>query len=256
MSFGTSIATHFGAGGGASATQPSGGQLAKTLGALTVTGAGTVVTPVTAGSWITAGAAYLIDSTPPLNIDADYTWMCWIKPTAGNIDGGQHKVLLSLTDAAYSEYFSLQDGNGFTMAARVFAQAGATFVDDDAPSAWAAGTWVHIAIRRNGSTVDLLVNGSVAATVTCAPGSRGSLASIRFGQDYVGSVAHVRAWSDNLSDGEVAAEMPSATAVRSSGLLIDQGTNEADGVGHDNSGNGNHMTETDGTFTFNADSPL
>ncbi len=207
----------------------------------------------TPGSWVTAGAAYLIDNGPALDLNGDYTIAGWFKPHADNIDGGQHcHFFLAALDGNFEKLTNL-NGDGVLFSLPSASQ-------DSAAAGYAADTWIYLAMRRSGDTLEFIADGTEVFQIAASDATRTGIDLIRIGtadsQSFRGKIAHVRAWQAVITDGQLATESASATAVITSGLSFDLTTLEADGPGHDDSGNANHFTETGGTFTFDADTPL
>ncbi len=207
----------------------------------------------TPGSWVTAGVAYLIDSGPTLDLNGDYTMCGWFKPHADNLDGGQHCHFFIVSDGGDFEKLTNQNDLGV-----LFSLPTAT-IDSD-PAGYTVDTWIHLCMRRSGTTLELVADGTEVFQIAADDAGRNSTDLIRIGtadgQAFRGKMAHARAWQSVLTDGQIATEMASGTAVVTSALNFDLTTLEADGPGHDDSGNANHFTETGASFTFDADTPL
>lgn len=199
------------------------------------------------------GNNYLTRTTTVLNYNAAYTWMTWYRPRALPAGSTAHTILHA-TFNGWPDDDSIQiydPGTGLTFyltAANNFA------FDQEGGGTPVADTWYHITMRRNtASSLDALVNGVVVANVTQSVSSRTAAARMLIGawmdNDSLadGDVERSRAWTRDLSDGEVATEMASADVVSATNLWANWPlTVHTDLTDH--SGNGRNLTGV-GTLT-------
>lgn len=216
---------------------------------------------VAAGSWISDGSAYLADTSPSINYAADYTWGVWIRPNSANDNQTTYILVIQKTAGSDSYdyvYITDQFGHDLGMEVGSFTPAGLD-ANGQHSNAVAIGVWSYVVMRRTGAVVELFIDNVLIGTVTESPTGRAAASSMSIGIGgglFLGEFAYPRAHSVSLSSGEMAAERLSKTAVRTSNLVLDMQTVQADGAGYDNSGNGNHMAATGGSFTWSTEHPL
>ena len=131
----------------------------------------------------------------------------------------------------------------------------ANFAEDPSHT-FVTDAWVYVALRwRPNLTISWADVDDVALTSNPTPraGYNANAANFiscgRFpglGNYFIGSIAHMRAWSADLSDAEILTERSSATAVKTSGLYLAW---EFVADANDSSGNGRNGT-VNGTVSY------
>jgi len=117
------------------------------------------------------------------------------------------------------------------------------------------GTWYHLAVTWDGSSLRAYVDATLNITHTNT-GTTWNMVQLGFdepywGDTFVGAMAHLKAWDAVLTQTEIATEKGSITAVRTSNLLGQWETPSGASRADDTSGNANHFTVT-GTLTDTA----
>ena len=201
---------------------------------------------------------FAVNASAAISTDLDWfvagnvTWMAWVKPPA-SWAGTTYPTAVRLTsDAQTVRIITKLTGSKATL------DVGNTYADSTTNVA-TSGPWVHLCIRRTAANAhDFLVNGAVEATN--AMSSTMTLFSTLYiggigntDNDWLGDITQVRAWSTNLSDGEIAAEMASATHIKTASVFgvwpLANGTDASDVSGN------NKTLTLNGTTTTGADDP-
>ena len=191
-----------------------------------------------------------------LDANADYTLMGWFRfATFGGGLTTTVPVLITNDDDSRYDLSSLSSGYR-----DVEALTPDDYADDSDTSTPPLDTWIHVAMVRGGADLSLWLDGVETFTATLDVSAAAPATKLAIGgwPDYdgysvLGDLAACRAWSAALSGTEIAAEMASATAVRSSALWADWQMVGADETARlaDSSGNARHLTRygaATGTF--------
>lgn len=206
-----------------------------------------------------AAGEYLGRTANLTSYNAAYTVCFWVYISVDTDNYGHFWGMTSASTEASGDYtnsdFGGVDVNGTTSRSGSFADPGpASSVTTG--SAFSTGTWYHVALRRNSSSsLDMLINGSVAMNTTLSVGSRAAVGGEWIGQlnggyPLNGRIAYFKEWSAALSDAEIQAEDDCKNAARTSNL-VKVTRLESDLV---DEVNGYNWTGN-GSYTFEADPP-
>jgi hypothetical protein len=185
----------------------------------------------------TDGMGFRNWSTDPTPASDVFTVMCWVRVDVAD-PGPTTRVMYLLTDEADSAYW-LIGAEGELL--RFYVYSGGTDFYIDAPGAAAAGPWRHLCLVSDHGTHRAYVDGVLVGTdvLTLAPPGTDPYELLGAGSGEIGgySVAEFRRWTAALTGSEVAAEMASASLVRTEDVFRDVALAGADD-GMDQSGEG------------------
>lgn len=154
------------------------------------------------------------------------------------------------------------DSDGTTLRASV--RTGSSNVANNGGALGVEG-WNHLAMVRVSATVlEVYLNAELSVTITNDISGRGAAARMQIGEQsalgnnlffFNGRCSHLRAWSTNLSQAQIQAEMTAPTAVVTDDLYGDWPTPAGGDRANDVSGAARHFTEV-GTLSDEAGPPL
>lgn len=204
-----------------------------------------------------------------LSGDSAFTWEAWVKPT---VDTLAENRIMGQTDwtsegrliLELRKHSSTGGQNKFVCFYRV---NGANARTSSPTAVVPAGSWTHVAVTRNGSTLKIYVNGVLDSTETNYAGLLPTEISgypVRFGIGYAfnGSLADVRVWNCARSEKEIRANYRRRLLGSESGLVGYWRVDDRVGVpsnvvtGMSATRNGYDGTEEKGTMVWAEDDRL
>jgi hypothetical protein len=207
-------------------------------------------------------ADFFSRTTGLLDYNAAYTFVVDVYFVSGT--GGTYMTVIAMDNGAsftHSDEIGVDDAGSFRFI--VISNNNFSFVAAQSSTTPVNSTWYRLCLRRRSVTaLDLFVNETLEATsagdVTGRAASTEMLAAAGYGggnNNINGRVVPLKAWSTNLSDAEVVAEMRQITPVRWTNLYGFWPTPFGADRINDYSGNGRNWT-SNGTITDEDGPPI
>ena len=154
--------------------------------------------------------------------NSDYTIMFWWRFETLPTTGVQATLFVLDNGTGFDVLYVPQTTNAFTLNSNP-AGAGGSY------GTAATGTWVHLAVRRNGTALQVLFDGVQQINLSASVGARSAATEFQFGNasnfgggsslQSLGRIAGVKHFDAALSDAEVRGEMVSLIPKRYSNLV-------------------------------------
>lgn len=200
-----------------------------------------------------AAADRLLRTTDLPDYNAPYTWMAWVY-LVSDLNATSIFYSLNRNDSAsdMDEVRTTASGTILQIRAAIGGSVGTNVNGTDL----SLGVWYHLAmVRESATSLKLYLNGTLDITNTRDVTGRTAASRMENGARGTSNisrsdsrVAYIKAWSTNLTQAEVQAEMNVIPAVKTDNLYGEWKTPPGSGRITDSSGNGRDWTEG-GTLT-------
>ena len=206
-----------------------------------------------------SGQSLVYSASSPPDFNAAYTICGWFKPDdtsvarwgIGTISAADFGNDADVIEGAY---------NAATNVATITA-IGGSYTRNNGATAITSATWHFWVLRRTSvAAIGVIMDGVAQGSNTTDVTGRTAATHIRLvkplegSNNLAGSMAQVRVWATNLTDGELTTEMNSPIAVKS-GVWAEWRMANLTDIQVDSSVNGRTLNTPAGTFTTGADDP-